>query len=141
MFKYKILKPLPLVAPAPVRQYQPAIRGAWGESVPNPWDKITYAKWVETVKSEFKVGDLICMRGTMVHSAGKSAPFYYTIESVIEIHSHAFFDTHYEEPLCLNVITAAGFRMTRAPSSVRKLTSEELDLVYIQDKASKLSPV
>lgn len=137
MYSYKIKKPYVL---PPVRTYDrpitPSPRGAWGDSVPNPWDKITYAKWIETVKSEFAVGDLVCMRGTMVHTS-KNAPFYYEIESITEIHSHVQFDTHYEEPLCLNVVTAAGFRMTRAPSSVRKLTNAELDLVYIQHKTSR----
>ena len=140
----KVIKKSVIFAPerpvhhAPVQQSAYS-RGAWKGEVACPWDKITYARWVETVKSEFKPGDLICMRGSSVFTNPKQAPFYYTIESIQEIHYLVKFDTHYDEPLCLNVVTAAGFRMSRAPSSIRKLTNEELDLVYISDKASKFA--
>lgn len=136
MYTYHIKKPWPVPVAPVVQQPAPFVprvghsRGAMYGTTKCPWSKIDYIRWVETVKEEFQRGDMCIIKGSHLESHG-GKPFYYTIEAIQEIHYIVEFDEHFQEPMALSVVTPYGFRMNKAPSSVRKLTKAEVDHVNV----------
>ena len=98
------------------------------------WDKVQYAKWVETVKAKYKVGDYLCINHSFSY-ADNRVPFWYKIVDINEIHYTCDWDNYHNEPACLSVISELGIVMKKCPTGIRKLTDEEVERVHLQNPA------
>ena len=95
-----------------------------------PWDKITYSKWLETVRQTFNEGDKVTL--AVCKPTINVNPPVYEIKYINELHYTANWDDHYGEPQCLHLYSEYGLWMYRPPSSVRKLTQEEEERAYLR---------
>lgn len=94
-----------------------------------PWTKLEYTKWIEGIKNNYKVGDLV----TSIHIGvmTNTVPFHYSITYIEELHSHVQWDDHYHQPKCLHCKTLQGNQAELAPKYVRHLTEGEIALVNL----------
>ena len=126
MLTYKIKHPEPVV----VQPQSTYARGATYGSRKTAWPKMVYADWVERVKKEHKVGDLITL--TINEYKQNVIPYYYEITGIGEIHYLVDFDTYFNEPMAIHCLTQHNFAVSKCPSAIRKLTPEEMQLVHLQ---------
>ena len=110
------------------------------EPARSTWDKITYSKWIETVKEKYKIGDYLCLDHAYVYPDGR-LPFWYELVGIEEIHFTAEWDYYHREPACLTVRTESGMLLKKAPVAVRHLTEEEIVCVRLQNTKTKTASV
>ena len=131
MLTHKIEPKKTLVQYTPPSVYQNNGRGSAYGTMKNPWDKLTYSKWIEKIKTHYRTGDFVCLSTSPITT--DKIPFYYEIVDIAEVHYLVDFDVEHREPMCLHVVTQSGYRMAKCPSSIRPLTDEEAELVCLQD--------
>ena len=96
------------------------------------WDKQTFTKWFETtVRGKFCIGDLITLRDISV--TPNTIPFHYRIGFINELWFNVTFDSSNAEPLCLGCEGLNRSWISKAPSTMRKLTIEEVALVNLSN--------
>ena len=97
-----------------------------------------YTNWIEEVKKEWKVGDLICLRSNV--EMANSCPLHYRIEGIQEIHYLAELATFYREPKAINcVIPDTVKHVSFCPKEIRKLTDKEVSLAHVRNKIRAIS--
>jgi hypothetical protein len=104
---------------------------AYTRSPPIDWTKHRFSLWVESVKKEFKVGQLVTLK--VAPPQPNVLPFHFRITDINEVHHFATWDRVAFEPEAIMLQTPAGVVHKRAPSVLRHLTEEELRLVILQD--------
>lgn len=126
MIVHKICKPEPpalvLLPPAELKPFN-------GKC---PWAKIEYSRWIEEVKSQFAVGDLVTLR-SVITSPSKWIPYYYEIVGINELHYTCDWNAHLREPEAIMVNTSGNFLLHKCPSILRKLTPEEINRVRLSN--------
>lgn len=97
-----------------------------------PWTKVVYSTWIEGIKNNYKVGDLV----TSVHISvmPNVIPFHYSVTYIEELHGHVKWDDHYHQPKCLHCKTLQGNQVELCPKFVRHLTQGEIDLVNLSHR-------
>jgi hypothetical protein len=95
------------------------------------WGKLVYTNWIEEVKKEFAVGDLVCYHGTAPKA--DTLPYYQTIVYIEEMHSDVTWDNYHQQPCAVTARDPALILMKRCPKGIRKLTQEEVSLVRLQN--------
>ena len=126
MFTYKIKHPEPVVT-QPNTNY---VRGSTYGSRKCEWPKLVYANWVEGVKKNYKVGDLVTL--TINEYKENVIPYYYEITGIGEIHYLVELDTYFNEPMAIHCLTQHDFAVSKCPAAIRPLTIEEQRLVHVQ---------
>lgn len=126
---------LPIVLPDPPTQ-RPNLQLVSG-GMPPEWDKVKYARWIESVKDAFPKGTLVTLN--IIHNIPHKLPFYFKVEDHLEIQNQVKWDGIAWEPravVCVFESKFGGSRVldARPPSTLRRLTPEELTLVDLQNQ-------
>lgn len=96
------------------------------------WDKIKYARWVESVKKSFHVGQLVTNKA--IHTIPGKVPYHFRVVSISEVMQQVRWDQVAWEPKAVTVqFKSGGIIDNKAPSTLRPLTKEECDLVALQN--------
>lgn len=94
--------------------------------------KIEYSKWIENQKKLFAVGDLVTL--SIIKPQPNVCPWVLKITFIDEDHNQCGWDHISFQPAAFTVVTPSGVYNHRAPSTLRKLTPEEIDLALLQDQ-------
>ena len=108
---------------------------------PMEWTKAHFTEFIEKVKKEFAVGDLVTGQHCPV-LAMRPPAVYYEVRYISELYHDTKFDNAIKEPQCLTLIersllSSEGGLFTRCPATLRKLTKEEIALVDLQNTKAK----
>lgn len=98
------------------------------------WGKSRYDLFITEIGRHFKVGDLLAFAYTP--PAAGTLPPYYRLQYLEELWYKVQFDLAIASPKCLHVENLefkVGAAFTVAPSRMRHLTPEELELVNLKN--------
>lgn len=101
---------------------------------PRKMDKITYSRWIEEQKKKFKVGEQVTL--AMVAPVKDRLPWLLRISYIEEDHNHVYWDVSADDPACITLTTPTGVTNHKAPSTLRHLTPEEIELVKLSNTQS-----
>ena len=94
-------------------------------------DKLTYTKWIEEVKQEFDVGELVTLK--LIAETPNVLPMYYRITFIDEMCHNVPYDYSRWMPMALTCKTQQGVHICKCPDDVRHLTFEEIKLVTLSN--------
>ena len=96
--------------------------------------KVDYARWIERIKVDFPVNSLRTLSSLAYVPGQVPVPLYKVIQ-IMEIHWNAPLCEVHKEPRCVLVVTEKyHVPVPYSPKMLRKLTTEELELVRIRDQ-------
>jgi len=100
--------------------------------LPFTWSKWRYSQFIEEVKTKYKVGDLVAYANVPL---GEERPLSYVLELtyIEELYYNCPYDSTKDEPMCLTLKDKYQNVVTRGPSTMRKLTEKEAQLVHLQN--------
>jgi hypothetical protein len=124
-------------------QYPVTVRAPIEPRTSHHWDKVKYAQWVEGEKNRLGgARSLVTLKG--VPFVVNAVPqVIWEVAYVQEIHWHAAWDDKLKEPkafalkLCNSKYSSP---VEYAPSLLRPLTQEELDIVRVHDQTTTPAP-
>jgi len=96
-----------------------------------PMDKVAYSRWIETVRQEFKVNDLVTLNHIAVVPG--NVPFHYRVAYINELFSTVSYDLDVKEYRCIACETLDKVYIDKCPAVLRKLTPEELRCVNLSN--------
>jgi hypothetical protein len=94
--------------------------------------KIEYSRWIEEIKTKFKVGDLVTM--AICAPQANICPWTCRVTFIEEDHNHVLWDSTAHQPAAVSIITDTGVTNHRAPSTLRLLTEEEKALASLKNQ-------
>jgi hypothetical protein len=103
----------------------PAPAKATGDYVVDYWDKSKFITWVETVKAEWKIGELVV---TPVTSPITNC---FEVVDILELYSHTKWDRMSGQPQVVTLKRGTEY-ITKSPKELRHLTQQEKTLVNLQ---------
>ena len=95
-------------------------------------DKISYSKWIDDVKQMWDVGDLVTLKD--ISYTPHCLPLYYRITYIDELCHNVPYDAKTNEPMALTCRTSTNIHVCKAPSTMRLLNKEEVELVTLSNK-------
>lgn len=94
------------------------------------WDKLRYARWIESVKKTFSKEQLVTIAS--IHAVPGKVPYHFKIIDIQEVMQQVRWDQAAWEPRAITVqYKTGGIVDQRPPSTLRALTKEECDLVAL----------
>jgi hypothetical protein len=93
-------------------------------SLLDTWDKVKYSRWIESVKRDFKAGDMVTYK-RIPHVLNQCPVFYY-ITHVQEIHYMAEVDKSVNVPKAITMTAPrSGLYISVTPDELRPLFENE----------------
>lgn len=93
------------------------------------WDKLAYARWLESVKQNFWKGNYYTRKG-FPEGGGSYHPTFYKVIDFEEIHHFVEIDKHINEPRAVLCHDPNGKLMKFCPSELRTLTAVEYRICH-----------
>ena len=100
-----------------------------------PWGKVQYTMWIEEIKKEWKVNELVTLR-QFEPVENRLPPIFFVISYINEILHHSKWDEDIQQPIALVCLTSDGRYLNKCPAVLRHFTAEENALVDLQNSKS-----
>jgi hypothetical protein len=117
--------------PEPVAQFpRQQAANEYDNGVARYMPKIEFAKWIESVKRQWKQGDWVTIQSAPILE-GLAPKVCFRINGIQEIHWMAPLDKSCNEPRALNIVGRAGVTLNYPPCKLRHMTEDEVRIVAV----------